>query len=295
MASKELEAVLEILKSRPVLENPTIEEIRAAVEEAPRFPLAEDVQCEAVDAGGVPGEWISTPEAIGEKVLYYLHGGGYVKCSVNTHREMISRLARAAGARALAINYRLAPENPFPAAVADATAAYRWLLSTGVDPARVVIAGDSAGGGLTVATLLALRDADEPLPAAGICISPWVDMEGLGESMNTKAGVDPRVARDDIAYMGKAYLGGADPRTPLAAPIYADLRGLPPLLIQVGTAEVLLDDSTRLAQRAKSAGVDVMLETWEDMIHVWHSFAAILPEGQQAIDRIGEFIPKHTG
>lgn len=295
MASKELEAVLEILKSRPVLENPTIEEMRAAAEESPRFPLAEDVQCEVVDAGGVPGEWISTPEAIGEKVLYYLHGGGYVMCSVNTHREMISRLARAAGARALAINYRLAPENPFPAAVADATAAYRWLLSTGVDPARVVIAGDSAGGGLTVATLLALRDADEPLPAAGICISPWVDMEGLGESMNTKAGVDPTVARDGIVDMGKVYLGGADLRTPLAAPIYADLRGLPPLLIQVGTAEVLLDDSTRLAERAKSAGVDVILETWEDMIHVWHSFAAILPEGQQAIDRIGEFIPKHTG
>ena len=294
MASRELEAVLEILKSRPVLENPTIEEMRAAAEEAPRFPLAEDVQCEAVDAGGVSGEWISTPEAIGEKVLYYLHGGGYVMCSVNTHREMISRLARAAGARALAINYRLAPENPFPAAVTDATTAYRWLLSMGVDPARVVIAGDSAGGGLTVATLLALRDADEPLPAAGICISPWVDMEGLGESMNTKAGVDPTVARDGIVDMGKVYLGGADPRTPQAAPIYADLRGLPPLLIQVGTAEVLVDDSTRLAERAKSAGVDVILETWEDMIHVWHSFAAILPEGQQAIDRIGEFIRKHT-
>lgn len=297
MASKELEAVLEILKSRPVLENPTIEEMRAA---ADRFwgnltPLAEDVRCEAVDAGGVPGEWISTPEAIGEKVLYYLHGGGYVMCSVNICREMISRLARAAGARALAINYRLAPEDPFPAAVEDATAAYRWLLSTGVDPARLVIAGDSAGGGLTVATLLALRDVDEPLPAAGICISPWVDMEGLGESMNTKAGVDPMVARDGIADMGKFYLGGADPRTPLVAPIYADLRGLPPLLIQVGTAEVLLDDSTRLAERAKSAGVDVILETWEDMIHVWHSFAAILPEGQQAIDCIGEFIRKHTG
>ena len=295
MASKELEAVLELIRSRPVLENPTIEEMRAAAEEAPKAPLAEDVRCEAVDAGGVPGEWISTPEAIGEKVLYYLHGGGYVMCSVNTHREMISRLARAAGARALAINYRLAPENPFPAAVADATVAYRWLLSTGVNPARVVIAGDSAGGGLTVATLLALRDADEPLPAAGICISPWVDMEGLGESMNTKAGVDPTVARDGIADMGKVYLGGADPRTPLAAPIYADLKGLPPLLIQVGTAEVLLDDSTRLAERAKSVGVDVILEPWEDMIHVWHSFAAMLPEGQQAIDRIGEFVRKHTG
>lgn len=295
MASEELEKVLEIIRSQPVPEEPpTIQEMRDGMEAAPQFPLDEDVRCETADAAGIPGEWISTPESEEGRVLYYLHGGGYVMGSVNTHRVMISRLARATKARALAINYRLAPENPFPTAVKDATAAYRWLLAT-TNPKKVVIAGDSAGGGLTVATLLALRDAGDQLPAAGVCISPWVDLEGLGESMTTRAGVDPMVGKDGIVELGKTYLGGEDPRSPLAAPIYADLKGLPPLLIQVGTAETLLDDSTRLAERAKEAGVDVTLEPWDDMIHVWHSFAPMLPEGQQAIDRIGEFVRKHTG
>jgi monoterpene epsilon-lactone hydrolase len=174
--------------------------------------------------------------------------------------------------------------------VDDARAAYRWLLGTGVDPASVVIAGDSAGGGLAVATLVAIRDAGDPLPAAGVCLSPWVDLEGIGESMTTKAEADPMVQRDELLGMAKAYLGGADPRTPLAAPLYADLSGLPPLLIQVGTAETLLDDATRLASRARAAGVDVTLEPWEDMIHVWQFMASMLPEGQEAIDRIGQFI-----
>jgi len=294
MASKELEAVLELLKAWPVRPDLTIQEQRAAFENIPQSPLDEDVRYETVDAGGIPGEWISTPESVEERVVYYLHGGGYVLCSINTHRPMIARIARAAGARALAINYRLAPENPFPAAVEDATAAYRWLLSTGVEPAKVVIAGDSAGGGLAVAALVALRDAGEPLPAAGVCISPWVDMEGTGESMVTKADVDPIVRPEGMPEMAKVYLGEADPRTPLASPIYADLTGLPPLLIQVGTAETLLDDATRLAERAKSAGVDVILEPWEDMIHVWHTFAEMLPEGQKAIERIGEFVRRST-
>jgi acetyl esterase/lipase len=259
------------------------------------FPVPDDVTCEPVDAGGVAAEWIAAPGTDAERMIYYLHGGGYAMGSIKTHREMVSRISRASGARALAIDYRLAPENPFPAAVEDATTAYRWLLSAGVDPARVVIAGDSAGGGLTVATLVALRDAGDPLPAAAVCLSPWVDMEALGESMTTKAEADPSVRREDVLEGAQAYLNGADPRTPLAAPLYADLTGLPPLLIQVGTAEVLLDDSTRLAERARSAGVDVTLEPWDDMIHVWQSVAAILPEGQQAIDRIGEFVREHVG
>jgi monoterpene epsilon-lactone hydrolase len=294
MASQQLEAIVRVLRSGPSMAELSIEEQRATFDTlTSQFQPAEDVRCEAVDTGGVPGEWITTPEAAHERVVYYLHGGGYVMGSINTHRELISRISRAAGARALAIDYRLAPENPFPAAVEDCTAAYRWLLSTGVDPARLVIAGDSAGGGLTVDTLVALRDAGDPLPAAAVCLSPWVDLEQVGESMTTKAEVDPLIQREVGVRWAKVYLGDVHPHTPLAAPLYADLRGLPPLLIQVGTEEALLDDSTRLAERAKSAGVDVEIEVWDDMIHVWQFFAAMLPEGQQAIDRIGEFIRKH--
>jgi len=294
LASKELQMVLEMLRSRPVEIGLSIEEQRAAFEAKPQFPLADDVRCEKVNAAGVPGEWITTPGADKERVICYLHGGGYVLCSINTHREMISRLSRAAGARALAIAYRLAPENPFPAALDDSLAAYRWLLSSGVDHGQVVVAGDSAGGGLTVATLVALRDAGEPLPAAGVCISPWADLECSWKSTTT-AEEEGMIVRESILGMAKAYLGKADPRTPLASPIHADLTGLPPLLIQVGTNGDLLDDATRLAERAKLDGVDVTLECWEEMVHVWHMFAAMLPEGQQAIDRIGEFIRKHTG
>jgi len=295
MASNELQIIIDTLRSGPKMADLSIEEQRAQMEVGlTQFQLPTDVRCDPVDAGGVPAEWITTPGVVAERVICYLHGGGYVLGSINTHREMVSRLSRAASARVLIIDYRLAPENPFPAAVDDSTAAYRWLLSVGVDPARLVIAGDSAGGGLTVATLVALRDAGESLPRAGICLSPWVDLECVGECMVTKAERDPVLTRDISLMLAKAYLGDTDPRTPLASPLYADLTGLPPLLIQVGTAEVLFDDATRLADRARAAGVDVILEPWDDMIHVWHVFAAILPEGQQAIDRIGEFIRQHV-
>jgi len=295
MASNELQMIIDTLRSTPKLADLSIKEQRAQMEVSlTQFQLPTDVHCEPVNAGGVPAEWITTPGVVAERVIYYLHGGGYVMGSVNTHREMVSRLSRAANARVLILNYRLAPENPFPAAVDDSTTAYRWLLSIGVDPTQLVIAGDSAGGGLTVAALVALRDAGEPLPRAGVCISPWVDLECLGESMATKADIDPMVTRDSVLMLAKAYLGDANPRTPLASPLYADLAGLPPLLIQVGTTEALFDDAKRLADRARAAGVDVILEPWDDMIHVWHLFAAILPEGQQAIDRIGEFVRQHT-
>ncbi len=294
MPSQQLQTVIQMLRSAPTPE--TIEERRAAMETLAQLaPIPEDVRCQPVDVDSVPGEWIAAPNADDEQVVLYLHGGGYSLGSIKTHRELISRIARASGARALAIDYRLAPENPFPAALEDATAAYRWLLASGVDPARIAIAGDSAGGGLTIATLVALRDAGDPLPAAGVCLSPWVDMEGIGESMKTKAHLDPMVSREELLDHVKYYLDDRDPRTPLAAPLYADLTGLPPLLIQAGTAETLLNDSTRLADRARSAGVDATLEVWDDMIHVWQAFAVMLPEGQVAIDRIGEFIREHVG
>ena len=272
----------------------SVEEFRASYEKfGSQFPLAADIVCRPWDAAGVPGEWIVAPGAADDRALLFLHGGGYSIGSINTHREVVSRISRAAGVMGLAIDYRLAPEHPFPAAVDDAVAVYRWLLSNGFQPSRIAISGDSAGGGLTLAALLALKDAGDPLPAAGIPLSAWTDLEGVGESMTTLADVDPRVTKDVLEYMAKNYIGDRDPRMPLAAPLYGDMRGLPPLLLQVGGAEVLRDDSTRVVELAKAAGVDATVEVWDDMIHDWHQFAYMLPEGQQAIDRIGEFIRQH--
>ena len=296
MASPELEAVIRILRSRPVPEEkPTWPERRRGFEALATalFPVAADVRVEPTSAGGVPAEWVEAPDAASDRVLLYLHGGGYTSGSPATHRDLAGRLSRAAGVRVLNVDYRLAPEHPHPAAVEDATAAYRWLLDRGLDPAGTAVAGDSAGGGLTLATLVALRDEGAPLPAAAVGISPWVDLEGVGASMDTKADADPMVQREGLLEMARAYLGPHPPRTPLAAPLHADLRGLPPLLLHVGTAETLLDDAVRFAERAREAGVDVTLETWDDMIHVWHIFAPMLPEGQQAIERVGEFLRKH--
>ena len=297
MSHQQLQAIVEMLRSQPVVNpNASVEEARAGFEQvASMFPVDADIKREVVIAGGVKAEWVSAPDTDAGRAVLYLHGGGYVIGSIDTHRSLAARLSRASKARVLAIDYRLAPEHPHPAAVDDSVAAYRWMLTQGLKPARIAVAGDSAGGGLTVATLVAIRDAKLPLPGAGACLSPWVDLEGIGESMTTKAGVDPIVQKAGLLQMAAAYLAGKDPRTPLAAPLYADLSGLPPLLIQVGTAETLLDDASRLAERARKAGVTVSYEPWESMIHVWHLFAPMLDEGQQAIDRIGEFVRKQAG
>ena len=295
MVSQQLKWIIKALRENSPEEEPSIEEMRANLEALSLFfPLAEDITCEPVHVGEIPGEWVVALGERDNRVVLYLHGGGYVMGSINTHREMVSHISREAKARVLIINYRLAPEHPFPAAVEDSTAAFRWLLKEGVSPGRIVVAGDSAGGGLTVATLVALRDRGDPLPAAAVCLSPWVDMEATGQSMTTKAEEDPIVQREAIMRMGEAYLGGADPREPLAAPLYANLTGLPPMLIQVGTSEILFDDATRLAERAKEAGVDVTLEPWEGMIHVWQLFASMVPESKKAVKGIGNFILKHT-
>jgi acetyl esterase/lipase len=296
MSQQQLQTIVEMLRSQPVVNpNASVEEARAGFEQVTSmFPVDADIKREVVSAGGVKAEWVSAPDVDAGRAVLYLHGGGYVIGSINTHRSLAARLSRASKARVLVIDYRLAPEHPHPAAVDDSVAAYRWMLTQGLKPARIAVAGDSAGGGLTVATLLAIRDAKLPLPGAGVCLSPWVDLEGIGESMTTKAGVDPIVQKAGLLQMAAAYLAGKAPRTPLAAPLYADLSGLPPLLIQVGTAETLLDDASRLAERARKAGVTVSYEPWESMIHVWHLFAPMLDEGQQAIDRIGEFVRKQA-
>jgi phosphinothricin tripeptide acetyl hydrolase len=274
----------------------TVAEKRAQYDRAERvFPVPSDVGVKTVtikpvQGPEIAGEWLEPPAAREHAALLYLHGGGYVIGSPRSHRHLAAALARAAGAATLLPDYRLAPEHPFPAAIEDAVAAYRWLLERGALPERTVIAGDSAGGGLTVATLLALRDRGLPRPAAGVCISPWVDLTCTAPSYVSKAASDPIVTGEGVGLMARAYLGATDPKTPLASPLFADLAGLPPLLVQVGSEEVLLDDAVGLAERAKTAGVAATLEVWPNMIHVWHWFFPMLDEGQRAIDGAGAFV-----
>lgn len=291
MTAQELESLVGLLTSRPKPPNPTPELLRERFDKLADFlPGPADVVSQPVDADGVAGEFISAPGADASRCIYYLHGGGYVIGNVNTHRVLAYDLSKASGTRVLSMDYRLAPEDPFPAGLEDAVTGYQWLLASGIKPEHVVIAGDSAGGGLAVATLLALRERALPLPAAAVCFSPWVDLLGEGESMRTRADVDPMVQKDALLWYTDLYMAGADPRDPLASPLYADLSGLPPVLIQVGDAETLLDDSTRLAEKLRAAGVNVELEVWDRMIHVWQLFAPVLSEGREAIEKAGAFI-----
>jgi monoterpene epsilon-lactone hydrolase len=253
---------------------------------APKVP---GVSYKPFDISGITAEWIIPKDADNDHVIFYLHGGGYVIGSIRSHRKMVSRFAVAARCRALLIEYRLAPEHAFPAALEDALTSYRWLLSQGYDPDRIAIAGDSAGGGLSLATLIALRDAGEPLPAAGMLLSPWTDLTGTGETLKTIGWRDPVLNPRLGVKWAKCYLGDADPVNPLISPIYADLTGLPPLLIQVGTSEMLLDDSRVLAERAQKCGVPVELDIWDGMYHVWHAGAPTVREGNEAIERLGDF------
>jgi epsilon-lactone hydrolase len=291
MADRGIDVVRAHLAKLPPSDSLTTAERRAQYERAEKvFPTPSDVKVERVNAPVAPAEWLRPPSAEPGRVVLYLHGGGYVIGSPRSHRHLAAAIAGAAGASALLLDYRLAPEHPFPAAVEDATAAYRWLLDQAIAPERIVIAGDSAGGGLTVATLLALREARVPLPAGGVCISPWVDLTCSAASYATKADADPIVRRAGVEEMAQAYLGTTSPRTPLASPVFADLRGLPPLLIHVGRDEVLLDDAVQLAERAKAAGVDATLDIYERMIHVWHWFLPMLDEAQTAVEAIGRFV-----
>lgn len=291
MSKAQLERVIELLTSRERPENPTIEDSRAGFEKLARVVGGDtSASVKQVDSGVVPAELVAADSASENTAVLYLHGGGYVIGSPRTHREFARRLSTASEAQVLVIDYRLAPENPFPAPVEDAVSAYRWLLDTGYAPEKLSIAGDSAGGGLTAAALVSIRDNGLPLPACGVCLSPWVDMEGLGDSMTTRADRDPMVQKEGLVAMAGVYLADADPRSPLAAPMYADLSGLPPLLIQVGASETLFDDAVRLNEKAQAAGVETTFEEWDDMIHVWHIFAPMLDEGQKAIERMAEFM-----
>jgi acetyl esterase/lipase len=254
------------------------------------YGVAADVGVEPATANGVRAEWTFTPGDERDAALLYFHGGGYVIGSLDSHRHLVAEAGRTARIAALALDYRLAPEHPFPAAVDDALAGYRFLLARGIRPGRIALAGDSAGGGLVVAAMAAIREAGLPQPGCGWCISPWVDMEASGETMTSKAAADPTVQRAGILDMARLYMNGADPRSPLASPIYADLEGLAPLLIQVGACETLLDDAVGLAKAAGAADVRVDLQIWPEMIHVWHLFHPELTAGRRALEAGGAFV-----
>jgi acetyl esterase/lipase len=295
MTAQELETLLGLFRRQEPQKNPTIETMRSEMNRIGDFlPVPDAATVSNVDVHGIPAEWVADGVATPARTVLYLHGGGYVMGGPQTHRTLAYNIAAAADARCLLLDYRLAPEHPFPAAVEDAATAYRWLLAGGADPSSIIVAGDSAGGGLTVATMVKLRDEGIDLPGAAVCLSPWTDMEGQGDSMTANAAKDPMVQADGLARIAKAYLNGADPQHPLAAPIHADLSGLPPMLIQVGSDEVLLDDASRLADRARAAGVDVVYEEWPQMFHVWQLFAPMLSEGRDAIARIGTFAKQHA-
>jgi acetyl esterase/lipase len=285
-----------LLKGKPGPEASLEERRRRAVAAARWVPNPPpQIRRIAVDAGGVAAEWVVAPAAEPGRHILYLHGGGYVIGSPALYCHLTWRLASAAGARLLAVDYRLAPEHPFPAALDDALAAYGWLLSEGADPCRLTVVGDSAGGGLAFALLLRCRDEGRlPLPAAVAALSPWTDLALTGASLRRNLVADPFLDANGIPPIAACYLAGADPRHPYASPLYGDLTGLPPALIQVGSDEVLLDDATGMAQRLRAAGCEVALEVWPRMPHVWHLFATVMPEARRAIARVGAFARERT-
>ena len=259
----------------------------------PKVP--DDIRVVAVTVSGVPCEWISAPDSNEDRVLVYFHGGGYVFGNLDSHRDIGWRLARAARMRVLMVDYRLAPEHPFPAALEDATDCYRWLLDEGFAPENIAIGGDSAGGGLSVALLINLRNLGLPLPSSCVLLSPWTDLSMSGDSIAKNAPLDPMLSGEILEKMANYYLGKRDRKAPLASPLFGDLSGLPAVFIQVGSLEVLRSDAERLADRIREEGGEVLLEVWPGMFHVFQVFAARVPEGRRAIETLGEFLLTKTG
>jgi monoterpene epsilon-lactone hydrolase len=257
------------------------------------WPAAPDVTLSAADIDGIPGEWSIVPGSDRARVLMFFHGGGYCSGSIRSHRRLVTEAGRAAGVRTLAVGYRLAPEHPFPAAFDDALSAWRFLLRQGIAPEHIAVGGDSAGGGLSLAVFLKLRDAKEQLPACLWLVSPWTDLTMSGSTLATKDAVDPIIHKGYLCELADAYLGATARQDPRVSPLFADLTGMPPTLIQAGSAETLLDDSVRLAGKAGAADARVMLEVWPHMIHAWHLWNARLEPGRQALDSAGTFMRRY--
>ena len=294
MDHDEIEAVRALLSSKPrpvgwAERRQRIDEVGSV------WPVAGDVTLAAVDLGGVPGEWSIVPGSDASRVIMFFHGGGYCSGSIRSHRRMVSEAGRAAGMRTLAVGYRLAPENKFPAALDDAATAWRFLREQGVAAEHIAIGGDSAGGGLTVALINRLRDGQEQLPACAWLTSPWTDLTMSGSTLATKDAVDPLIHKDYLGELADAYLlAGMNRKDPRVSPLYADLKGFPPTLIQVGSAETLLADATRFAAMAGAADVAVTLEIWPHMIHAWPLWNAQLEPGRRALASAGAFMRRHA-
>ena len=296
MSLEQMETIRGMLKSLGGSKDLTVEQRRLAMSGmTDMLPIPENTVITPA-TGAVPGEWISVPGSRPERTILYFHGGAYIAGSPSTHRSLVSALCIACNARAFVPQYRLAPENPFPAAVHDAVAAYRWLLSSDEmaehteNPAdHIVVAGDSAGGGLSISMMVEAHNQGLALPVAAACMSPWSDLSCSGVGYKTRAKSDPITDGDNISEIAQLYLGSTDPKNPLASPAFADLTGLPPLLIQCGSDEVLMGDSLLLEEKAHSCGVMATLEIWANMVHVWHAFYPMLSEGQEGIDRIGAY------
>lgn len=254
--------------------------------------LTPDTKVTPVDANGVAAEWVERSSSRAHRVILYFHGGGYCSGSLDSHRAMVSKLCNEAHARALLVDYRLAPEHPFPAAYEDAMTCYRWLLASGLDPAGIVFAGDSAGGGLAVAAAMGAHDEGLPMPASIICLSPWVDLAMGGRSLLTLAGLDPVLDLEDLTNFAQNYMAGQPPTDPRASPLYGNFQGLPSMLIHVGSHEVLKDDALRLAKNAEYAGVDVSIEVWDGMFHIFQSLP--VEQADSSIARLGSFIRSRT-
>lgn len=282
----DLERLEAMLRTRPA--SLSIEERRAASEAlGDLFPTAADVRVEQVAAHGVPAEWTSTPAATTDAVILYLHGGGYAWGSLKSHRHLVSEVGRAAAMRTLALDYRRAPECPFPQGLEDAITGYRFLLDSGFDPCRIAIAGDSAGAGLAVALLVRLKELEMPQPACALLLSPWVDMTATADSYSRNAHRDPVLNREIMHFLAEQYLGKRPRQTPLASPVFADLNGIAALTIFVGATEALLDDALALARAAGLADVSVRLEIWPKMFHIWPSYHQVLAQGRQGVERAG--------
>jgi epsilon-lactone hydrolase len=290
MAESEIDAIRKLLKSKPrpvgwAERRERLDEVGSV------WPVADDIKCEAVDCDGVPGEWSIAPGSDASRVLLFFHGGGYCSGSIKSHRRMVTEAGRAMRIRTLAIDYRRAPEHPFPAQYEDALTAWRFLRRRGFATGHIVVGGDSAGGNLSLSLINRLRAANEPLPGCAWLVSPWTDLTMSGDTLATKDAVDPLIHKAYLEELADAYAPPPiDRRDPLISPLFGDLRGFPPMLIQVGSAETLIADATRLAEAAGIADVVVRLEIWPHMIHAWPVWNAALEDGRRALAAAGEFV-----